>query len=96
MHLIGLVVVQLINAYLLLLVARMVLSWIELINHRWQPKGFVLVICELIYSITDPPIKALSRFIPPLRLGMIGLDLSFMALFVILIFVRRLAYLFLF
>jgi YggT family protein len=37
----------------------------------------------VIYTITDPPLKALRRLIPPLRLGSINLDLSFLVLVVL-------------
>ena len=36
------------------------------------------MLLEVVYSITDPPIKALRRVIPPLRLGNVALDLSFL------------------
>ena len=38
----------------------------------------LLVVLEVVYSVTDPPIKALRRVIPPLRIGNIALDLSFL------------------
>ena len=44
----------------------------------WTPRGPLLVLLEVVYSITDPPIRALRRIIPPLRLGSIALDLSFL------------------
>ena len=34
-------------------------------------------VLEIIYSITDPPIVFIRRFVPPLRLGAIALDTSF-------------------
>ena len=36
------------------------------------------MLLEAVYSVTDPPIKALRRVIPPLRLGSFALDLSFL------------------
>jgi YggT family protein len=67
--------------YLLLLLGRLVFSWIQAFSRSWSPRGPVLVIAEAIYTATDPPLKFLSRFIPPLRLGSVALDLSFMVLF---------------
>jgi YggT family protein len=49
----------------------------------WRPSGPLLVVAEVIYTITDPPLKALRRLIPPLRLGSITLDLSFLVLVVL-------------
>ena len=48
----------------------------------WSPRGVLLVLLEVVYSITDPPIKALRRVIPPLRIGSIALDLSFLIVLV--------------
>ncbi|HEV2373944.1 MAG TPA: YggT family protein [Streptosporangiaceae bacterium] len=67
--------------YLLLLLGRLVLSWIQAFSRSWSPRGPVLVVAEAVYSATDPPLKFLSRFIPVLRLGTLALDLSFMVLF---------------
>jgi len=53
---------------------------------QWRPKGAVLVIAEAVYAITDPPVKAVRRIVPPVRFGGIQLDLSWtIVLFVALI-----------
>lgn len=70
-------------AFLLLLIARLVMEYVFLFARSYEPKGPVVVVLEVIYSITDPPLKFLRRFIPPLRLGGVSLDLSFLVLFVI-------------
>jgi YggT family protein len=49
---------------------------------NWRPNSFLLAIFEIIYSITDPPMKYVQRFVPPLRLGGIALDLSFIVLLI--------------
>jgi YggT family protein len=67
--------------YLLLLLGRLIFSWIQAFSRSWTPHGLVLVIAEAIFTATDPPLKFLSRFIPVLRLGSVALDLSFMVLF---------------
>jgi YggT family protein len=67
--------------YLLLLIGRLVISWIQAFSRSWSPRGPVLVVAEAVYTATDPPLKFLSRFIPVLRLGSVALDLSFMVLF---------------
>jgi YggT family protein len=61
---------------LILLIARFVLDWVQMFASQWRPRGLVAVLCEGIYSVTDPPLRALRRIIPPLRLGSIALDLS--------------------
>ncbi|MBA3744421.1 YggT family protein [Sporichthya sp.] len=69
--------------FLLLLIARLVMEYVFLFARSYEPKGAVVVVLEVVYSITDPPLKFLRRFIPPLRLGGVSLDLSFLVLFVI-------------
>ena len=69
---------------LILLIARIVLDWVQMLARSWQPRGAILVLCEVIYTITDPPLRAIRRVLPPLRLGMVALDLSPLVLFVLI------------
>ena len=62
------------------LIARFVLDWVQMLARQWRPRGVVAVLCEGIYSITDPPLRAVRGVIPPLRLGAVMLDLSPMIL----------------
>ena len=72
-------------AYLLLLIARLIISWIQAFSRDWHPRGVVLVIAEVVYTATDPPLRLLRRYIPSVRLGTVALDLSFMVLFLVII-----------
>ena len=56
---------------------RFIVDWVQVFARSWSPRGLVLVVLEGVYSVTDPPIKALRRVIPPLRIGNFALDLSF-------------------
>ena len=67
--------------YLVLLLGRLVLDWVQLLSREWRPTGFVLVLAELVYSATDPPLRALRRVIKPVRIGPVPLDLAFLVLF---------------
>jgi YggT family protein len=80
---VGVVLVYLFMGFLLLLIARLVMDYVFIFARSYEPRGPVVVVLEIVYSITDPPLKFLRRFIPPLRLGGISLDLSFLVLFVI-------------
>jgi YggT family protein len=71
--------------YLLLLIIRMIISWIQAFSRSWHPTGIVLVVAELVFTATDPPLRLLRRYIPSVRLGNVALDLSFMVLFLVLI-----------
>ena len=67
--------------FFVLLIGRLVVDWIQVLARDWRPHGVTLIIAEVIYSETDPPLKALRKVVPPLRLGQIQLDLAFMILF---------------
>ncbi|HSE71609.1 MAG TPA: YggT family protein [Nocardioidaceae bacterium] len=69
--------------FLALLFVRFIVDWVQVFARSWTPTGPVLVILEIVYSITDPPIMFFRRFIPPLRLGSVALDLSFMIVLII-------------
>ena len=79
------VLTYLIWFYLLLLIIRMIVSWIQAFSRDWHPRGVVLVVAEVVFTATDPPLRFLRRYIPSLRLGTVALDLSFMVLFLVLI-----------
>ena len=74
-------VLQIIHGALWIFIAlmwiRFVVDWVQVFARSWTPTGFLLVVLELVYSATDPPIKALRRVIPPLRIGTVSIDLSF-------------------
>jgi YggT family protein len=67
--------------YLLILIGRMIFSWVQTFSRSWAPRGILLVIAEGIFTVTDPPLRFLRRYIRPVRLGSVALDLSFMVLF---------------
>ncbi len=62
---------------------RFVVDWVQVFARSWMPRGALLVALEVDYSVTDPPIKALRRVIPPLRLGNFALDLSFIIVMIV-------------
>lgn len=66
--------------YFLVLLARLVLDYVQLFARSWEPKGPILIFAEAVYTMTDPPLRFLRRFIPPLKLGQVSLDLSFLVL----------------
>jgi len=80
-------VLSLIHLALLLFIAlmwiRFVVDWVQVFARNWAPTGFLLVVLEIVYSATDPPIKALRRVIPPLRIGTIAIDLSFIIVMIV-------------
>jgi YggT family protein len=66
--------------FFVVLIGRLVLEWVQVFARDWRPRGAVLVVAEVVYSITDPPLRTLRKVIKPIRLGQVQLDLAFMVL----------------
>lgn len=77
--------------YILLVLARVCVEWTRQFARAWRPAGTAAVGLELVYSVTDPPIRALRRLVPPLQLGTVSLDLSVIILLIALIVLRLVA-----
>lgn len=65
------------------LLARIVISYVQMFARDWRPRGIVLVVAEAVYTVTDPPLRFLRRFLPPIRIGQVALDTSFLVLFLL-------------
>lgn len=64
--------------FTLVLWGRLVLDWIMVINRGFRPRGAMAALVEVIYTVTDPPIRMFRKLLPPIRLGNISLDLGWM------------------
>ena len=82
MQVVGGILYAVLYAFLGMLWIRFVVDWVQVFARSWSPRGPLLVVLEVVYSVTDPPIKALRRVIPPLRIGSFALDLSFLIVMV--------------
>ncbi|UJP38777.1 YggT family protein [Cellulomonas palmilytica] len=69
--------------FFLFLLVRLVLDWVMFFARQWRPRGVALVVAEATYTVTDPPLRALRRVLPPLTLGPVRLDLAFLVLFLL-------------
>lgn len=76
-------------AYLAVLTARAVLSWMPVLIRDWRPVGPLQVVAEAVATLTDPPLKFLGRFVPVLRLGQVNLDLAFLLLYLAVLWLAR-------
>ena len=82
----------LINLYMMVLFARVILDWVQFFARGWRPSGILLVLANVLYALTDPPIRWIGRYVPPLRVGGgMAIDVGFMVLFLVLIVTQRLA-----
>lgn len=78
---IGSILHLILQLFLFALLGRLILDYVRMFKPSWRPNGVILVIVEAIYTITDRPLNFVRRFVPPLRLGGVSLDLSFIVLF---------------
>jgi len=74
----------LIDIFRVVLLVRVVLEWVRAMNPSFRPKGIFLIVAELSFTLTDWVIKPLSRLIKPVRIGGGYIDLSVIAIFVLL------------
>ena len=88
MELVGTVLETALSLFLLLLLARLVMSYVFLLARSYRPSGPVAAVLEVVYSITDPALNALRSVLPPLRLGSISFDLAFLVLFILVSVLR--------
>jgi YggT family protein len=77
------VVSLLLFLFFLMLIGRLIIDWVRVLARDWRPRGAVLVLAEVVYTTTDPPLKVLRRVIPTITLGGIRIDLAFLVLFLL-------------
>jgi YggT family protein len=85
----GSLIATLLELYLFVLFARLILDYVRMFARNWRPRGLMLPIAEIIYALTDKPLSFIRRFVPPLRLGAVALDLSFIVLFFVVQFLAN-------
>lgn len=78
----------LIDAYLAVLFVRMILDWVAVLARRWRPRGVVAALIDVVYRLTEPPLRWLRRYIRPLPMGPVYLDMSFVVLYFLLVVLR--------
>ncbi len=78
---VGALLSSLMGLFLYALLARIIIDYVMLFSRSWQPRGIVLMLVDVIFRITDPALKLVRRFVPPLRFGQVSLDVGFLVLF---------------
>ncbi|MBE6484363.1 MAG: YggT family protein [Actinomycetaceae bacterium] len=81
MHLVFATLAALCSLYVFVLFVRVVFDVVMTAARDWRPTGFFLVAANLTYRLTDPPLRFLAKYIPPLRFGGVQLDMGFLVLF---------------
>lgn len=77
--------------YFYAMLARFISDLIVSVNASWRPPGFLLPVLDFAYTITDPPLKFVRRFVPPLRMGPVAIDLAWTIVLVAVLFLQGLA-----
>ena len=90
MTIVGKVLLFALQIFFWLMLIRLVFDWVQVFARSWAPKGPVLVLLEIVYSVTDPPIMFIRRFVPPLRIGSVAIDTSFLIVLVIVYLLQAL------
>jgi YggT family protein len=78
---VGSLLANILQLFLFALLGRLIFDYVQMFSKTWRPRGLILYLVEAIYTITDKPMQFVGRFVPPLRLGAISLDMSFIVLF---------------
>jgi YggT family protein len=78
---VGSLLANILQLFLFALLGRLIFDYVQMFSKTWRPRGLVLYLVEATYTITDKPMQFVGRFVPPLRLGAISLDMSFIVLF---------------
>ncbi len=91
MGLVALVIWWVLQAFFFAMIGRLVIDLALSVNRGWRPKGLVLVLVESVLTVTDPVIKTVRKFVPPLRIGMIQFDLGWTLIVMAIFFLQSLA-----
>jgi len=81
---IGGLLAYLLQLFLLCLFLRLILDYVRMAAVSWRPRGIILIAADFIYGVTDKPLSFVRRFVKPLRIGGISIDLSMLILFIVI------------
>ncbi len=85
------VVATVLLVFIILLIIRLIFEYVFLFARSFRPTGAVAILLEAVYTVTDPPLKAVRRVLPPLRIGNVSLDLAFIVVIIVANILRSVA-----
>lgn len=91
MPIIATVAYYLLLIFLLAMWARFIFDWVRVLSRNWRPKGFVLLLAEASYTVTDPPIRVVRKVVPPLRIGAAAIDFGWTIVLIVCIVLMQVA-----
>jgi YggT family protein len=74
----------LLTIYVVILLVRVFSSWFPV-----PPSGPVRAVLNVVYDLTEPVLRLVRGVVPPVRMGVMGLDLSPIIVFVVIAVLRR-------
>ena len=77
MSLLGQILFTILLVFFLLLIFRLIMDYVFMLARGFRPQGLLAMALEVAYTATDPPLKAVRKVLPPLRIGSVSLDLGF-------------------
>ena len=77
----GVILYTVLQLFIVALIARLVLDYVQMFARNWQQKGIALVFAEFVFTVTEKPLAFVRQFVPPLRVGSVSIDLAFILLF---------------
>lgn len=81
---IGGLLADLLQLFLLCLFLRLILDYVRMAATSWRPRGLILIAADFVYAVTDKPLSFVRRFVKPLRIGGVSVDLSMLILFIVI------------
>jgi YggT family protein len=81
------IICVLLGILLVLLIVQIVVSW--LLVAGWRPKGVLYQAVDVLHRITEPIFRPVRGLLPPIRMGIMGLDLSPIIVFIVLGILQR-------
>jgi YggT family protein len=72
----GFILWLILQGYFLIMFARVIVDLITFNSAALRANPFIQAINKLAFMLTEPPLKLMRKVIPNIRLGSIGIDLS--------------------
>jgi YggT family protein len=90
MGILGTILYWALQLFVYAMFARFIVDFIMSVNRGWRPPAILMPVVDFAFTITDPPLKIVRRFVPPLRLGVVALDLAWTIVLIAALFLQRL------
>ena len=90
MGILGTILYWALQLFVYAMFARFIVDFVMSINRGWRPPAILMPVVDFAFTITDPPLKLVRRFVPPLRLGVVALDLAWTIVLIAALFLQRL------